>query len=420
MDRLHTSVRRYAWGSTTALPGLTGEAPDGTPQAELWMGAHPVAPSRVERAGCLRPLDEVIAADPAGELGDALVRRFGPRLPFLVKLLAADAPLSLQVHPDAAQAADGYAREDAEGVPLDAPHRNYRDAQHKPEMVVALGPFEGLCGFRPPRQCADLLDALGVAELAGFSAGLRAGPGERALREAFSALLAPPPGLVADVAGALAAVAGRPGPWREACAAYDRVARARPGDPGVLAALMLRYVRLAPGEALFLGAGVPHAYLRGLGLEVMAASDNVLRCGLTEKHVDVPELLRVIRFAAGEPEEPRPVPGEGGEEVYPVPVDDFRLSRLVLDGRGGARGLCGDAPQILVCTEGRVDLEGAADRVVLTPGRSVYAPAGEEVRASGRGTLFRVTVPAPAPSAAPTPVSASASAPRAHPHSGTN
>ncbi|WP_435843952.1 hypothetical protein [Streptomyces fradiae] len=170
----------------------------------------------------------------------------------------------------------------------------------------------------------------------------------------------------------------------------------------MLAALMLRYVRLAPGEALFLGAGVPHAYLRGLGLEVMAASDNVLRCGLTGKHVDVPELLRVVRFAAGEPEEPRPVRGGDGEQVYPVPVDDFRLSRLVLDGRSGARALRGDAPQIFVCTEGRVDVAGVAEQAALTPGRSVYAPAGEEVRASGRGTLFRVTVPAPA--AAPTPV----------------
>ncbi|MFD8552618.1 type I phosphomannose isomerase catalytic subunit, partial [Streptomyces fradiae] len=182
--------------------------------------------------GGLRPLDEVIAADPAGELGDALLRRFGPRLPFLVKLLAADAPLSLQVHPDAAQAAAGYAREDAEGVPLDAPHRNYRDAQHKPEMVVALGPFEGLCGFRPPRQCADLLDALGVAELAGFSAGLRAGPGERALREAFSAFLAPPPGLVAAGAGALGAGGRGPRPGRGGGAGAGAPLGGAPGGGG--------------------------------------------------------------------------------------------------------------------------------------------------------------------------------------------
>ncbi|MFH9399606.1 mannose-6-phosphate isomerase, class I [Streptomyces sp. NPDC017638] len=391
MDRLTNAVRPYPWGSVTALPELMGVAPDGSPQAELWMGAHPAAPSRLERGGRSLGLDEVVEADPRRELGDASVRRFGPRLPFLLKLLAADAPLSLQVHPDPARAAAGYARENARGIPLDAPHRTYRDAQHKPEMIVALTPFEGLCGFRPPRECAALLDALRVDRLAPYAATLRSAPEKEALREVFSAFLALPPDLLAEIGGALAAAARRPGPLREAFAGYDAIARAYPGDPGVPAALLVRQVRLAPGEGLFLGPGVPHAYVKGLGVEVMAASDNVLRCGLTSKHVDVPELLRVVRFDALAAAVVRPVRAPAGEEVYPAPVDDFRLSRLALDGRGGARVLPASRPQILVCTAGAVRLAGPGQEVVLPPGASVFVPAGEAVTASGEGTVFRAT-----------------------------
>ncbi|MFF5471620.1 mannose-6-phosphate isomerase, class I [Streptomyces achromogenes] len=391
MDRLTNAVRPYPWGSVTALPELMGVAPDGSPQAELWMGAHPAAPSRLERGGRSLGLDEVVEADPRGELGETPVRRFGPRLPFLLKLLAADAPLSLQVHPDAAGAAAGYARENAQGIPLDAPHRTYRDAQHKPEMIVALTPFEGLCGFRPPRECAGLLDALGVDRLAPYAATLRSAPEEDALRKVFSAFLALPQDLLAEIDGALASAARRPGPLRAAFALYDGIARAYPRDPGVAAALLVRQVALAPGEGLFLGPGVPHAYVKGLGVEVMAASDNVLRCGLTSKHVDVPELLRVVRFDALPAAVVRPVREATGEEVYPAPVDDFRLSRLVLGGSGDTRAVPGSRPQILVCTDGAVRLAGTGEEVDLSPGASVFVPAGEEITVSGEGTVFRAT-----------------------------
>ncbi|MFI6038193.1 mannose-6-phosphate isomerase, class I [Streptomyces sp. NPDC051315] len=395
MDRLVNTVRPYPWGSATALPALMGTTPDGSPQAELWMGAHPGAPSRVERDGRLRGLDQVIEENPRGELGDAVVRRFGPRLPFLVKLLAADAPLSLQVHPDPARAAAGHERENARGIPLDAPHRTYRDPQHKPEMIVALTPFEGLCGFRPPHESAELLDGLRLNWLAPYARTLRSAPEEAALREVFSAFLSLSPDRLAEVGGALASATRRPGPLREEFAVYDGLSRAHPGDPGVPAALLVRHVRLAPGEALFLGAGVPHAYLRGLGVEIMAASDNVLRCGLTDKHVDVPELLRVVRFTALPTPLVRPVregDGEGnGEEVYPAPVDDFRLSRLVLRAGDGARALPGLRPQILVCTGGTVRVTGSGDELPLRAGGSAYVPAGEEVAVSGAGTVFRAT-----------------------------
>ncbi|MFC8764560.1 mannose-6-phosphate isomerase, class I [Streptomyces sp. NPDC057193] len=391
MDLLLNTVQPYDWGSVTALPRLMGTAPTGEPQAELWMGAHPAAPSQVRRADRTLPLDRVIAADPLAELGAATLRRFGPRLPFLLKLLAADAPLSVQVHPDPAQARAGHAREDALGVPPDAPHRTYRDAHHKPEMIVALTRFRGLCGFRAPRQCADLLDALDVPALSPYAGTLRALPEAQALADVFTAFLRPPAGLVGAVTEAVEAAAARPGPRREDLAAYATVARAHPGDPGLLAALMLRLVVLEPGEALFLGPGIPHAYLSGLGVEIMASSDNVLRCGLTSKHVDAAELLTVVRFTAT----PTPVltpRGKDGEEVYPAPVDDFRLSRFALRADGPARRLAAGSPQILLCVDGEASVDAAAGPVRFGPGRSVYVPATAEVTLTGAGTVFRATV----------------------------
>ncbi|MFD0149525.1 mannose-6-phosphate isomerase, class I [Streptomyces sp. NPDC055721] len=387
MDLLLNTVQPYDWGSTTLLPRLMDLPPTGAPQAELWMGAHPAAPSRVRRGGETVLLDRVVALDPAGELGEATLRRFGPRLPFLLKLLAADRPLSVQVHPDLAQAGSGYERENALGIPLDAPHRTYRDAQHKPELIVALTPFRGLCGFRAPEECAALLDSLKVPGLHAYAQTLRFVPETQALTEVFRAFLAPPAALLAAVAEALTAATG---PYEADLAAYAGIARAYPDDVGLLPALMLRYVELEPGEALFLGAGVPHAYLSGLGVEIMAGSDNVLRCGLTSKHVDPAELLRVVRFRS-QPTgtlTPRDV---GGEEVYPVPVDDFRLSRLRLRTGVSPRGLTLDAPQIVLCTAGELSVTSAGRALGIGPGHAVYLPAGAEAALAGHGTAFRAT-----------------------------
>lgn len=293
MDRLVNTVRPYAWGSTTAIPELLGTAPTGEPQAELWMGAHPGAPSRTERGA----LNELIAADPVRELGEQAVEKFGPRLPFLLKLLAAGAPLSLQVHPDLEQAKAGYAAEEAAGIPVDAPHRMYKDANHKPELICALTPFDGLCGFRAPVEAADLIAALGVDSLKPYVDLLHAHPEEAALREVLTALLTADREEMAHTVAQAAAAADRLGGDH---APFAGLAHHYPGDPGVIAAMLLNRVRLQPGEALYLGAGVPHAYLDGLGVEIMANSDNVLRCGLTPKHVDVPELLRIVRFEPNE------------------------------------------------------------------------------------------------------------------------
>ncbi|MEV7151529.1 MULTISPECIES: mannose-6-phosphate isomerase, class I [unclassified Streptomyces] len=381
MDRLDNTVRPYAWGSPTAIPKLLGVEPSGEPQAEMWMGAHPGAPSRTGRG----TLVEVIDADPKAELGEAAVARFGPRLPFLLKILAAGAPLSLQVHPDLEQAREGYEDEERRGIPVDAPDRNYKDANHKPELICALTEFDGLCGFRTPERAAGLLEALGVDSLKPYVDLLRAQPEEAALREVLTAVLTADreemAHTVAEAAAACARLGGDHAP-------YAGLAHHYPGDPGVIAAMLLNHVRLQPGEALFLGAGIPHAYLAGLGVEIMANSDNVLRCGLTPKHVDVPELLRVVRFEAGDPGVLRPEAAPDGEEVYETPIDEFRLSRYVLPAGTTAHDLTLPTPQILLCTAGVV----RAGEEDLTPGQSVFVPAGEKTEVSGAGTVFRATV----------------------------
>ncbi|MFD7403086.1 mannose-6-phosphate isomerase, class I [Streptomyces sp. NPDC059866] len=381
MDRLDNTIRPYAWGSTTAIPQLLGVEPTGEPQAEMWMGAHPGAPSRTDRG----TLVDVIAADPEGELGAAAVAKFGPTLPFLLKILAAGAPLSLQVHPNLDQAREGYADEERRGIPVDALHRNYKDANHKPELICALTEFDGLCGFRDPNETADLLDGLGVDSLKPYVDLLHAHPEDAALREVLTAVLtADREEMARTVAEATAACSRLGGAY----APYADLAHHYPGDPGVIAAMLLNHVRLQPGEALYLGAGIPHAYLDGLGVEIMANSDNVLRCGLTPKHVDVPELLRIVRFEPSDPGVLRPEASPDGEEVYETPIDEFRLSRYVLPAGGAAHDLTRATPQILLCTAGTV----RAGEHELTPGRSVFVPAGEKAEVSGAGTVFRATV----------------------------
>ncbi|MCX4801187.1 mannose-6-phosphate isomerase, class I [Streptomyces sp. NBC_01214] len=383
MDRLTNTIRPYAWGSTTALPALLGVEPTGEPQAEMWMGAHPGAPSRIDRGAGERALSDVIAGDPEGELGAATVAKFGPRLPFLFKILAAGAPLSLQVHPDLLQAREGFEDEERRGVPIDADHRNYKDPNHKPEMICALTAFDGLCGFRPPLEAAELLEGLGVDSLKPYADLLRAHPEEAALREMLTAVLtadrAEMAHTVHEVAATVTRIGGRYTP-------YATLVHHFPGDPGVIAAMLLNHVRLQPGEAMFLGAGVPHAYIDGLGVELLANSDNVLRAGLTPKHVDVPELLKIAKFEPGDPNLLRP---EGdAEEVYETPIDEFRLSRFLLAPGGASRVLPHDAPQILLCTAGSPQ----AGELALSPGESVFVPAGEKVELSGSGTIFRATV----------------------------
>ncbi len=375
---LDNPVRSYSWGSSTVLPRLLGREPTGEPQAELWVGAHPGAPSRVVGDG--RTLDAYIAADPEAALGAVNVARFGPRLPYLLKILAVEQPLSIQAHPTVAQAVDGYAADDAAGIPLDAPNRSYRDRNHKPEMVVALSDFEALIGFAPPGETARILDSIG-GELRTEADRLRADGIESLVRRWLT--------LPADDAGALvetvtAAASRHDRPWAELLA---RLAKAYPGDRGLLVALTLQEVRLRPGEAAFVGAGVPHAYLSGVAVEPQASSDNTLRAGLTTKHVNTAELLRILRYETGGVVLTRPQ-GPPALQAYPVPVADFRLSRLELSS--GDVTLT-EGPTTILVVQGSATVRAAGEAVVVMPGEAAFVPAAEgTATVTGAGLAFAI------------------------------
>jgi mannose-6-phosphate isomerase len=384
VDLLDNPVQPYAWGSETAIPELLGVPPSGEPQAELWMGTHPDGPSRLRSGGTLL---ERVEADPAGELGPAVLERFGPRLPFLLKVLGAARNLSLQTHPDLDRARAGFAEEEARGVPADAPERNYVDANHKPELVCALGEFEALCGFRAIPDTLRLLDPLtaAVPELRPYVATLRDRRDRAGLCETVDRVLTVPEDRRRDLVAAVAAAcAARLAPGFDAeLRTVAELAEAYPGDLGVVIALLLNRVELAPGEALFLAAGNLHCYLRGTAIELQANSNNVLRGGLTGKHVDVPELLRVLDVADGPPPRLRPVPAGPGRLAYVPPVPDFRLDKVTL----GDTTVESDGPQILLTVAGTALVDGA----VLERGASAWVPAGRAVRVRGSGELVRAT-----------------------------
>ena len=392
---LEPVLRPYEWGSRTAIPDLLGIPATGDPVAEAWYGAHPSAPSTFRSPAGAVPLTEVIAGDPRGVLGAEVADRHGAGLPFLVKLLAADRPLSIQAHPSAAQAAEGFRREEAAGVPLDAPGRLYRDPHAKPEVVVALEPFDMLCGFREPAESVELLGRLGAGHLGPVATALAAG-GPEALRHAAEALRAMGPDDRARateevVAGAAAVTDGG---FAGACAWLARLGRDHPGDIGVLFAVLMSHRRLEPLEACFLPARTLHAYLRGTGVEVMGNSDNVLRAGLTPKHVAVDELLGILDFRASKP----PVlagPGlaDGGSPrepawSYPVPTAEFAVDLIAGDAAVVPTG-----PEVLVAIAAGSTLHPPGGGPEELPrGRVVFVGAGVPYGLSGRGTVVRARV----------------------------
>jgi mannose-6-phosphate isomerase len=367
----------YAWGSRSAIAELMGRATPTGPEAEMWMGAHAVAPSTLTRDGRAASLSDIIERDPKRELGDRVHAEFGARLPFLLKVLAAAEPLSLQAHPNAAQARAGYDDEERRGIPRDAPHRNYRDPSHKPELVCALTPFEALCGFRRVKDTIALFESLSVPALAPVIDALR----KEGLRAAFHAIMTSSSDLVHAVVDASAKSA-----MKDAALA-PRLAALYPGDVGVVSALLLNQLTLSPGEAIYLGAGNLHAYLGGTAVEVMASSDNVLRGGLTKKHMDVAELVRVLDFEDGPVRALSPHAVDSFETVYDTPAREFRLSKL----RGGAeRETFG--PEILLCTEGSASIGDDRGTVELARGRSVFVPAcARKYAVRGDGVVYRAT-----------------------------
>jgi mannose-6-phosphate isomerase len=340
-----------------------------------------------------RRLDTVIASDSEAALGSEVAQRFNGELPFLLKLLAAAEPLSLQAHPSAEQARAGFQREEAAHV--DPALRSYKDARHKPELIVALTPFVALSGFRPVERTRRLIAELGVQALSGVAAPLAEEPAELALRTVFERLMqtgaVERAALVREVRAAAAEQALRSSDFAREFAWVERLHTLYPGDIGVVVALLLNLVELGPFEGLYLPAGNLHAYLDGAGVEIMASSDNVLRGGLTRKAVNIPELLHVLRF--GELEVAPLLPKRlGAERVYPTPAEEFRLSYIEVRARlslSRSRG-----PELLLVTEGRVRVEGEASALLLEAGSSAFVPASEgALRVEGRGTLFRACVP---------------------------
>jgi mannose-6-phosphate isomerase len=399
VDRLENRIQPYAWGSRTAIAELVGEpSPSPDPQAELWMGAHPSAPSRVWRGGAWRSLFDVIGANPEEELGAAACARFGARLPFLFKVLAAETPLSLQAHPSVEQARAGYAAEERAGISLAAAERNYRDQNHKPELVCALGPFDALCGFRPLEGTRQLLARLGVRELEDAARELDGLPPSRALFDLFSWVMSQSgrrrDDLIAATLAQCARLRDRGEAFATECDWAVRIGKLYPGDVGVVVALLLNWIRLMPGDALYLPAGQLHAYLGGVAIEIMANSDNVLRAGLTPKHVDLPELLRILQFTEAHVALVEPA-GKGAERAYLTPTPEFRLSRIVLDGATNFRVEDRRGPEILLCVEGivRATNIATASGETLSRGHSVFLSATDPTyELSGAGTVFRATV----------------------------
>jgi mannose-6-phosphate isomerase len=385
--RLLPAIQHYDWGSRSFLAALRGtRAPSDAPEAELWLGVHPRGEARVvAAAGATIPLGEWIARDPADALGADVASRGGATLPFLLKILAVERALSLQAHPDVAQARAGFEREERAGIAPEA--RLYADPSDKPELVVALTPFHALSGFRPLEEIRALFATAGLGDLAPS----RGAEAETWLRAFFARWLAED-----DVATRVArierALAAPPGD--RAFAWMHTLAEQHPRDPGVIAPLLLNAVELAPGDALFLEAGELHCYLEGAAVEIMASSDNVLRAGLTPKPRAVAELLRIGRFA---PAAPRAVRADSGGR-YATPASAFELSRLAV-GRGG-RAL--DVPRIavLLCVEGgvRVAPDGEGHALVLGSGEACVVPAAiGRVRLDGAGVVFAASVPAEPP-----------------------
>ncbi|MDF2583294.1 MAG: mannose-6-phosphate isomerase [Mycobacterium sp.] len=406
MNLLRGAVRKYAWGSRTAIAEFTGrQSPTQHPEAELWFGAHPGDPAHCATDDGERSLLEMIGADPEGQLGGGTRARFGDTLPFLAKVLAADEPLSLQAHPSSQQAVHGFEREERLGIPVTAPTRNYRDASHKPELIVALGQFEALAGFRRADRSAEFMRALAVADLDPYITLLKGQSDADGLRALFTTwITAPQPALdvlvPAVLDGAINYIRSGETTFQAEAKTILELGERYPGDAGVLAAMLLNRITLQPGEGIYLPAGNLHAYLHGVGVEVMANSDNVLRGGLTPKHVDVPELLRVLDFTPADDSVilPRAI-RDGAELIYDTPAPEFAVSVLQVTEDQVGREVDAPAehagPQVLLCTEGTVQVHASDVAVTLERGAAAWVAADDgpiRLRAAAPAKLFRVTV----------------------------
>ncbi|PZR54435.1 mannose-6-phosphate isomerase, class I [Xylanimonas oleitrophica] len=414
MFTLDNTVQHYDWGSPTAVHELLGTVPDGRPAAELWLGAHPSAPSLATPALATPApaphapaphaeaarLDDLVRADPRAALGHRVSAEFGPRLPYLLKVLAAQQALSLQVHPRPHAARAGFNRENREGVAPGSPVRSFHDDQHKPELLVALTRFDALAGFRTPRSALRLLHGLEGRLLDEVRAALRHDRTARGVRAAFTTLVGVRGAArcAQDVAAAVGSVrsrldAGSPHPLEDATVV--QLAEQFPGDPGALVSLLLNRVVLRPGEAIYVPAGEVHAYLSGLGVEVMASSDNVLRAGLTSKHVDEPALVECASFEPRHPASPA-VSVRGTRSrltTYRAPVQEFALALADVEASEPVPWH-DSGPRIVLALDGDLALRHGGGTCPLPRGRSLFVThAAGPVELVGNGRAVGAWVP---------------------------
>lgn len=392
-------IMPYAWGSRTAIAQLLGQpSPAAEPQAELWMGAHPKAPSRIRYKGREQGLDRAIAEDPPFFLGDDQARRFGGQLPFLMKVLAADQPLSIQAHPDGESARQGFAAEENRGLAPEDPRRCFKDCHHKPELIYAMSPFTALCGFQPITRIAG-----GLRPLLGGAYDFLLAPLENggdtsrpALERFFMGLFGLPDeaqnACLSQVHASIAALPQKSTAQRWVV----RLMQAYPQDMGALAPLILNFIELSPGQALFLKPRTLHAYLQGVGLEIMANSDNVLRGGLTTKHMDLKGLSDAVEFTA---EVPLYVTHRlsVGRKCFQPPVAEFCLESVEVIPERTYDRLQMDGLEILLCIRGEIAIRQSAKAPVLKlqQGQSALLPfALGRYHLQGRGACFIGRLPA--------------------------
>lgn len=403
MERIGGVEKRYAWGSDRAIQDTFGIGTSGETLAEVWFGAHHLSPSiLLDPEGHAEEdpltLEDWIAADPEGALGASVVERFGHSLPYLMKFIAPKRPLSLQVHPSKARAESRYKAEELAGIPLDSPQRLYKDPNHKPELIYAITKFEALAGFRVPRRIIEIFAELDTELAVQIVSMLRMNPSPEGIRTVVDRLLSPhTTPKPAQVEATVAAMVDRLQAGTSPSVRVDRVvmglARSYPGDAGAIVAAMLNPVTLRPGEVLFIPTGGIHAYLSGLGIEVMASSDNVLRAGLTEKHVDCQELLNCLDYVAAPPVRIAPEWVTESTQVFYAPVDDFEFSVTRLEGY--ELELPGHGGRLIVCLEGTVTLrDSSTPKLQLRPGEVVFVRADKlPVYASGSGLILQTDIP---------------------------
>ena len=394
---LKNTIQNYAWGSLTAIPELLGkQKPSLEPQAELWMGAHPKALSLVFWEGKWQPLTELIATYPQEILGNNVAMAFDGKLPYLFKVLAAARPLSIQAHPSLNQAREGFEKEVARGIAMDAPIRNYKDDNHKPECICALSPFWALCGFRNISEILALMKKSCPLSLSRELERLRKQPDSIGLKAFFTGLMNLDAPRKKQVVAEAVQNADQYSEENLTFSWMTRLADEYPDDIGIFGPLLLNLVKLNPGEALFLPAGELHAYLEGVGLEVMANSDNVLRGGLTPKHVDVPELLKVLNFKTRPIKILKAETKINNERAYASEADEFVLSVISTSANNPHQSSAARSVEIMLCTEGMASIKdnGTQEIIHIKKGDSVVVPAAViGYTISGKALIYKAAVP---------------------------